>query len=58
MCVSTVSSRMLASIGRKEGFLVRETLTGFKFLGNEALVSRLLSVGFVADEVLTSFVAT
>lgn len=49
---------MLASIGRKEGFLVRETLTGFKFLGNEALVSRLLYVGSVADEVLMSFVAT
>lgn len=36
MLASTVSSRMLAVIAEKEGFLFRETLTGFKWLGNVA----------------------
>lgn len=34
---STVSSRMLEAIARKEGIRWVETLTGFKWLGNEAL---------------------
>ncbi|KAM0745899.1 phosphoglucomutase 1, partial [Meredithblackwellia eburnea MCA 4105] len=38
MCASTVSSKMLAAMARHEGFVFRETLTGFKYLGNEALV--------------------
>ena len=36
MLASTVSSNMLAIVAEKEGFLFRETLTGFKWLGNEA----------------------
>ncbi|KAK5704245.1 hypothetical protein LTR97_003260 [Elasticomyces elasticus] len=36
MLASTVSSRMLAAMAHKEGFLFRETLTGFKWLGNIA----------------------
>lgn len=36
MCVSTVSSKMLAEIGRVEGFLVEETLTGFKWIGSRS----------------------
>jgi phosphomannomutase len=34
MCVSAVSSNMLATIAQKEGFLVEETLTGFKWIGS------------------------
>lgn len=30
MCASTVSSKFLRAMGEKEGFLFRETLTGFK----------------------------
>lgn len=36
MLASTVSSKMLAIVAKKEGFVFRETLTGFKWLGNEA----------------------
>lgn len=36
MLASTVSSRMLAIMAKKEGFLFKETLTGFKWLGNVA----------------------
>ncbi|QIW98770.1 hypothetical protein AMS68_004288 [Peltaster fructicola] len=36
MLASTVSSRMLAAMAEKEGFQCRETLTGFKWLGNVA----------------------
>lgn len=36
MLASTVSSRMLASMAKKEGFHFQETLTGFKWLGNVA----------------------
>ncbi|KAM0720829.1 hypothetical protein Q7P37_003114 [Cladosporium fusiforme] len=36
MLASTVSSRMLASMAASEGFHFRETLTGFKWLGNVA----------------------
>jgi phosphomannomutase len=36
MCMSTVSSKMLAEIGRREGFHVEETLTGFKWIGSRA----------------------
>ncbi|CBY02271.1 hypothetical protein IAQ61_006856 [Plenodomus lingam] len=36
MLASTVSSRMLAALARKEGFRFKETLTGFKWLGNVA----------------------
>lgn len=37
MLSSTVSSRMLAVMAKKEGFHHEETLTGFKWLGNMAL---------------------
>lgn len=37
MLTSTVSSQMLSSIAADEGFSVLETLTGFKWLGNQAL---------------------
>ncbi|GAA5929729.1 phosphoribomutase PRM15 [Sporobolomyces koalae] len=37
MCASTVSSKMLRSIAEKEGFLFRDTLTGFKWIGNEMI---------------------
>ncbi|KAL8682478.1 MAG: hypothetical protein Q9224_006774, partial [Gallowayella concinna] len=36
MLTSTVSSQMLSCIAKIEGFTVRETLTGFKWLGNIA----------------------
>lgn len=36
MLASTVSSRMLAAMAESEGFHFRETLTGFKWLGNVA----------------------
>ncbi|KAF1833213.1 hypothetical protein BDW02DRAFT_501259 [Decorospora gaudefroyi] len=36
MLASTVSSRMLAALARKEGFKFTETLTGFKWMGNVA----------------------
>ncbi|GAA6030575.1 hypothetical protein JCM8097_006216 [Rhodosporidiobolus ruineniae] len=35
MAASTVSSKMLRSMAEKEGFVFRETLTGFKWIGNE-----------------------
>ena len=37
MLNSAVSSQMLGVIGGAEGFVVEETLTGFKWLGNRAL---------------------
>lgn len=36
MLASTVSSRMLESMAKKEGFHFQDTLTGFKWLGNVA----------------------
>jgi len=36
MCCSAVSSKMLAEVGKVEGFLVEETLTGFKWIGSRA----------------------
>lgn len=36
MLASTVSSRMLSALSAKKGFHFRETLTGFKWLGNVA----------------------
>lgn len=37
MLASAVSSKMLQAIGKKEGFHFEETLTGFKWLGNQAI---------------------
>ncbi|XP_052794859.1 phosphopentomutase-like [Mya arenaria] len=36
MYASTVSSKILAAIAKKEGFHFEETLTGFKWMGNRA----------------------
>lgn len=44
MCASTVSSKMLRAIALREGFQFHETLTGFKYLGNQAQV--LSDAGF------------
>ena len=45
MLASTVSSHFLERFAKKEGLVFRETLSGFKWLGNEAL--RLKSEGYV-----------
>lgn len=37
MCASTVSSKLLATMGKVEGFHFEETLTGFKWIGSRAL---------------------
>ncbi|CAH7687371.1 phosphoglucomutase-2 [Phakopsora pachyrhizi] len=37
MLASTASSKLLAEVARREGFKFKETLTGFKYLGNSAL---------------------
>ncbi len=34
MLASTVSSKFLGAVAKKEGFLFEETLTGFKWMGN------------------------
>lgn len=54
MLASTVSSRMLAALARKEGFKFTETLTGFKWLGNVArdLESEGYDVVFAFEEAL------
>jgi phosphomannomutase len=38
MCASTVSSKLIESMAKAEGFRFVETLTGFKFIGNTAAV--------------------
>lgn len=54
MLASTVSSRMLAALARKEGFKFTETLTGFKWLGNVArdLDSQGYDVVYAFEEAL------
>jgi len=54
MLASTVSSRMLAALAKKEGFHFTETLTGFKWLGNVArqLDSKGYDVVFAFEEAL------
>ncbi|KAG5676830.1 hypothetical protein PVAND_006637 [Polypedilum vanderplanki] len=37
LLASTVSSKMLKSMGKKEGFNFEETLTGFKYMGNRSV---------------------
>ena len=37
MCTSAVSSKMLAEIGRREGFHVEDTLAGFKWIGSRSI---------------------
>lgn len=54
MLASTVSSRMLAVLAKKEGFHFTETLTGFKWLGNVArqLESKGYDVAYAFEEAL------
>ncbi|KAF2863058.1 hypothetical protein K470DRAFT_242478 [Piedraia hortae CBS 480.64] len=54
MLASTVSSRMLAAMAAKEGFFFKETLTGFKWLGNAAqdLAEEGYTVGFAYEEAI------
>jgi phosphoglucomutase len=54
MLASTVSSRMLAALAKKEGFKFTETLTGFKWLGNVArdLESEGYDVAYAFEEAL------
>jgi phosphoglucomutase len=54
MLASTVSSRMLAALAKKEGFHFTETLTGFKWLGNVArdLTSEGYDVVYAFEEAL------
>lgn len=40
MIASTVSSKHLKAMAAKEGFQFRETLTGFKWIGNEAIKAK------------------
>ena len=40
MCASTVSSTMLSTIAKKEGFHFEDTLTGFKWIGSRAAALR------------------
>ena len=46
MYTSAVSSQMLAFIGSVEGFIVEETLTGFKWIGSRALSSKSAVFGY------------
>lgn len=54
MLASTVSSRMLAALAQTEGFHFKETLTGFKWLGNVArdLTAQGYDVTFAFEEAL------
>ncbi|KAF2244573.1 hypothetical protein BU26DRAFT_522384 [Trematosphaeria pertusa] len=54
MLASTVSSRMLLALAKKEGFHYAETLTGFKWLGNVArdLTKQGYDVVFAFEEAL------
>lgn len=54
MLASAVSSKMLAAMAAKEGFVFRETLTGFKWLGNVAkdLEAEGLEVIFAFEEAI------
>lgn len=55
MLASTVSSKLLNAVAEKEGFTFEETLTGFKYLGNQALVlenERGLTVPFAYEEAI------
>ncbi|KAF2134467.1 phosphoglucomutase-like protein [Dothidotthia symphoricarpi CBS 119687] len=54
MLASTVSSRMLAALAKKEGFHFSETLTGFKWLGNIArqLDAQGYNVAYAFEEAL------
>eukprot|EP01138_Halocafeteria_seosinensis_P001478 gb/GECG01001515.1/.p1 GENE.gb/GECG01001515.1/~~gb/GECG01001515.1/.p1 ORF type:complete len:634 (+),score=86.05 gb/GECG01001515.1/:1-1902(+) len=54
MLASTVSSKMIREMARKEGFNFVETLTGFKWMGNKAadLEKEGKTVGFAFEEAI------
>lgn len=54
MLASTVSSKILAAIGKKEGFNFVETLTGFKWMGNRSceLMAEGKTVLFAFEEAI------
>lgn len=54
MLASTPSSKLLAAVASKEGFTFKETLTGFKYLGNATLEleSQGFKVPFAYEEAL------
>lgn len=54
MVASTVSSKILKSMGRIEGFNFAETLTGFKFMGNksDSLLKEGKTVLFAFEEAI------
>lgn len=54
MIASTVSSKILRAIANKEGFHFVETLTGFKWMGNEAhdLIQKGKTVLFAFEEAI------
>ncbi|XP_053400354.1 phosphopentomutase-like [Mercenaria mercenaria] len=54
MLASTVSSKILQTIGAKEGFNFEETLTGFKWMGNrtDALLKEGKTVLFAFEEAI------
>lgn len=54
MLASTVSSKILDAIGKKEGFNFVETLTGFKWMGNSAhdLLNKGKTVLFAFEEAI------
>ncbi|XP_058805700.1 phosphopentomutase isoform X2 [Phymastichus coffea] len=54
MLASTVSSKILASMAKKEGFKFEETLTGFKWMGNVAsdLIKSGKTVLFAYEEAI------
>lgn len=54
MLASTVSSKILGSIAKKEGFNFVETLTGFKWMGNESykLIKKGKKVLFSFEEAI------
>ncbi|XP_072748203.1 phosphopentomutase isoform X2 [Anoplolepis gracilipes] len=54
MLASTVSSKILASMAKKDGFNFEETLTGFKWMGNKAieLIKQKKDVLFAYEEAI------
>jgi phosphomannomutase len=54
MLASTVSSKMIGSMAQVEGFKFIETLTGFKWMGNQAqeLMSQGKTVLFAFEEAI------
>ncbi|KAL5511802.1 hypothetical protein ACEPAH_5020 [Sanghuangporus vaninii] len=60
MIASTVSSKMVEAIARKEGFTFAETLTGFKYIGNKArdLENQGYHVPFAYEEAIGFMIGT